>query len=486
VTRRGLVVAGVLAALLAAPVPALAAPGSDSFSDAAPLLFSVPGAVDDQGYTTEAGEPGSSPGCPAMTHSAWWRIAGTGQQIALSTLGSNFNTVLSVHDQGDQPPTAVNRVACNDDDASATGSSGLSFPSQRAMTYLVAVGGFNAAASGSIVLTASAIRPASDDVAGALALQTGVPAAVSNLGASHELAESLACGPDVYAATTWYRWTPPQVGDAAFTTSAAFETAVSVYRADSARIVGCATGAAPRAAMKVTAGDYLVQVASKGADFTGLGEGPITTTAQFTADPDLDQDGVLPPADCNNANAAIKPGALEIAGDGIDQDCVGGDLVLDRDRDGSPFYQDCNDENAKINPDAREIVGNGIDENCDGAVGRYPRIASRLHTSFARSPLRFTALTVTHVVAGSRITLSCRGAGCFKRRAIHVHSPAPSRSLLRYVRTARPKKGAVIEIRVTKAHKTGVVRRLTVRARPRLPRRQDLCLPFANDPPASC
>lgn len=486
-SRRALILAGLLAALLVSAAPALAAPGSDNFSDAAPLLFSVPGASDNQGYTTQGGlEPGASPGCPAMTHTAWWRIAGTGQQIAISTFGSNFDTVLAVHDQGDAAPAVANRVTCNDNDASGTGSSGIAFASVRGRSYLVAVGGIDLAAFGSIVLTASATRPASDDIAGAQTLQSGVPAAVSNLGASHELAEGLSCGADVYAATTWYRWTAPQVGDAAFSTSAAFETAVAVYRADSGRNVGCAAGGAPRAAMTVTAGDYLVQVATKGADFPGLGEGPITTTAQFEADPDLDQDGVLAPADCNDHNPAIRPGALEIAGDGIDQDCNGADLALDRDGDGSPFFQDCNDENAKINPDATEIRGNGIDENCDGVVGRYPRIASRIHSSFARSPVRFTALSVRDLVAGSRIELRCRGNGCFKKRTIDVQASGGARSLLRYVRSARPKRGAVIEIRVTKARRTGVVRRLTVRARPKLPRKQDLCLPFATDPPTSC
>jgi hypothetical protein len=259
-------------------------------------------------------------------------------------------------------------------------------------------------------------------------LRTGVPAAVGNVGASHELGEGLSCGADVYAATTWYRWSAPQAGAAAFTTSAGFET----------------------------------------------------------ADPDLDQDGVLAPADCNDHDAGIRPGALETPGDGIDQDCSGGDLILDRDGDGSLFFQDCNDENPKINRGAVEIIGNGIDENCDGVVGRWPRIASRIHTSFARAPLRFASLSIAHVVAGSRILLSCRGAGCFKKRVVPVRSPAVSRSLLRYVRAARPKRGAVIEIRVTKARKTGVVRRLTVRARPELPRKQDLCLPFASDPPTSC
>jgi len=40
---------------------------------------------------------------------------------------------------------------------------------------------------------------------------------------------------------------------------------------------------------------------------------------------DSDGDGFLPPADCDDTNSTIFPGASEIIGDGIDQDCNGAD-----------------------------------------------------------------------------------------------------------------------------------------------------------------
>jgi hypothetical protein len=77
--------------------------------------------------------------------------------------------------------------------------------------------------------------------------------------------------------------------------------------------------------------------------------------------------------DCNDSNAAIHPGATEICGDGIDQDCNGVDLPcltdpLEVDNDGDGFTEnagDCNDSNASIHPGATEICGDGIDQDCN-------------------------------------------------------------------------------------------------------------------------
>ncbi|MFN7151013.1 MAG: putative metal-binding motif-containing protein, partial [Microthrixaceae bacterium] len=42
---------------------------------------------------------------------------------------------------------------------------------------------------------------------------------------------------------------------------------------------------------------------------------------------DADGDGVSPPADCNDADATVYPGAPEIANDGVDSNCDGEDPV---------------------------------------------------------------------------------------------------------------------------------------------------------------
>jgi len=73
--------------------------------------------------------------------------------------------------------------------------------------------------------------------------------------------------------------------------------------------------------------------------------------------------------DCNDANSTINPGATEIPGNGVDEDCNGTDTAAIVDSDGDGFFSDvdCNDGDPSINPGATEAC-NGIDENCNGEV----------------------------------------------------------------------------------------------------------------------
>ena len=78
--------------------------------------------------------------------------------------------------------------------------------------------------------------------------------------------------------------------------------------------------------------------------------------------------------DCNDNNADIYPGAIEICEDGIDQDCDGVDETcsidpngIDDDGDGYTENQgDCDDSDNTIHPDAIENCGDGIDQDCNG------------------------------------------------------------------------------------------------------------------------
>lgn len=73
--------------------------------------------------------------------------------------------------------------------------------------------------------------------------------------------------------------------------------------------------------------------------------------------------------DCNDGNNGIHPGAIDIPGNSIDEDCDGSDAVpgVDADGDGYNNTVDCNDADSTVHPGAVELC-DGIDNNCVGGI----------------------------------------------------------------------------------------------------------------------
>jgi MYXO-CTERM domain-containing protein len=105
--------------------------------------------------------------------------------------------------------------------------------------------------------------------------------------------------------------------------------------------------------------------------------------------------GVRVGTDCDDTSDAVLPGATEVVGDEVDQDCDGAETCFaDTDDDGtihgtttlastdsdctdageglaSDPTGDCDDGDAAVHPGATEIAGDDVDQDCDGTEACY-------------------------------------------------------------------------------------------------------------------
>ena len=161
--------------------------------------------------------------------------------------------------------------------------------------------------------------------------------------------------------------------------------------------------------------------------------------------PDVDGDGFLPPADCDPTNPAVHPGAGEIVGNPIDEDCKDGPLYL-----------------RVVSP----VSFNGVSRG---------------------TSVRFTRLMVREVRAGDRIEVRCatKKRGCpFSRKTRTGRSGKRTVNLLALFKRRYLKRGAVVEVRVLRANQIGRVVRLTVAGGKF--KSQNLCMNVGATKPSRC
>jgi Ca2+-binding RTX toxin-like protein len=181
--------------------------------------------------------------------------------------------------------------------------------------------------------------------------------------------------------------------------------------------------------------------------------------------PDEDLDGVTAPVDCDDHNPAIKPGAADVPGDGIDQDCSGADTPAQGPGPGPD-----------PGPGPGPVVDTTPKTQPAGVRNRW-QVGNRT---------KVVTLEVRDAPTGAKVRVTCKGGGCaFKRRTATVGRDGKARFTRRFKGRAL-KPGTVIEVRITAQGFNGKVVRYTIR-KGKLPRSRVLCLrPGTSKPVASC
>jgi hypothetical protein len=163
---------------------------------------------------------------------------------------------------------------------------------------------------------------------------------------------------------------------------------------------------------------------------------------------------------------------------------------IDADHDGFFSGQDCNDHDAKIHPGARELGGNKVDENCDGLAEALPTLTAGVSTNWDVDHKRFTLrrLLISTPPRGAKLEILCMGKHCpFKR---HPLSGKVRRGFLNAIhslgRKVHFRAKQTLEVRISKPGFNTKVAQLKL-LDGRIPTTTPLCLPpGATRPQRTC
>jgi hypothetical protein len=161
---------------------------------------------------------------------------------------------------------------------------------------------------------------------------------------------------------------------------------------------------------------------------------------------------------------------------------------VDRDGDGFPETTDCNDTNSSVYPGAREYPGNGLDDDCVGGdqAAKMPGSVKYDWTVSARGNPKVRFMRVRDALPSASVTITCDGRGCpftLRRRITDRYGEV---SLTKLFQGRRLRQGTRVDVFVAAPNMITKVTRFDIR-RGVTPTGKSLCVPVGRlEPQRRC
>lgn len=253
-----------------------------------------------------------------------------------------------------------------------------------------------------------------------------------------------------------------------------------------------ATGAA--AATAPTTAAATATVNPRGNETTVVFDYGPTTAYGATSQPVTVPNGASPVA-VTGVLSGLRPGttyhlrarATNAEGSATGVDATFATPVGDADGDGVSVPADCDDANPAIRPGAVDKPGDKIDQDCSGKDAAYPELTATTNFTyiFRRTYTIVTSVVISRLRGGETATIRCTGRRCpftSKRFKLKKGKRTFGRKLLRQRRLPV---GTKLSVRVTKRATIGTSTVLTVR-RGKAPRISRACLRPGATKPSKC